>query len=38
MTQGLWEYEPRVFLYRPGSRATCPKEELIAFAQELKKL
>lgn len=35
---GIIEYEPRVFLYRPGSRATSSKEELVAFANELRKL
>lgn len=25
---GILEYEPRVFLYRPGSRAISPEEEL----------
>jgi len=35
---GIIEYEPRVFLYRPGSRANSPKEELVAFANELRKL
>lgn len=34
---GITEYEPRVFLYRPGSRATSPQEELITLANELKK-
>jgi bis(5'-adenosyl)-triphosphatase len=33
---GIVEYEPRVFLYRPGSRADSPKEELRAFANELR--
>jgi len=33
---GIIEYEPRVFLYRPGSRADSPKEELIAFANTLR--
>jgi len=33
---GIFEYEPRVFLYRPGSRADSPKEELIALAKELR--
>ncbi len=25
---GVWQYEPRRFLYRPGSRAPSPEEEL----------
>ncbi|HEY0010590.1 MAG TPA: HIT family protein [Candidatus Paceibacterota bacterium] len=25
---GIYQYDPRVFLYRPGSRATSPNEEL----------
>lgn len=35
---GITQYEPRVFLYRPGSRANSPKEELVAFANELREL
>jgi diadenosine tetraphosphate (Ap4A) HIT family hydrolase len=34
---GITEYEPRKFLYRPGSRATAPEEELIQIAEEVKK-
>lgn len=34
---GILEYEPRVFLYRPGSRADSPHEELLIFAEELRK-
>jgi histidine triad (HIT) family protein len=34
---GIWQYEPRQFLYRPGSRATSGEEELCQAAQELKK-
>lgn len=26
---GIYEYEPRKFLYRPGERETSPEEELI---------
>jgi histidine triad (HIT) family protein len=35
---GIYEYEPRKFLYRPGSRATTPDQELIAAAEELRVL
>lgn len=35
---GITEYEPRVFLYRPGSRADSPQEELVAFAKQLRSL
>lgn len=30
---GILEYEPRVFLYRPGSRATTSSQELTEVAQ-----
>ena len=33
---GVAQYEPRVFLYRPGSRADAPKEELISLSKELR--
>ncbi len=33
---GIVEYEPRRFLYRPGSRATSPTEELREVAALLK--
>lgn len=33
---GITEYEPRVFLYRPGSRADSQHEELVSFAKELR--
>ncbi|MFA6915387.1 MAG: HIT domain-containing protein [Parachlamydiales bacterium] len=33
---GITGYEPRVFLYRPGSRAKSPHEELTSFATELR--
>ena len=33
---GIVQYEPRVFLYRPGTRADSPKEELIALSKELR--
>lgn len=31
--QGITEYEPRKFLYRPGSREATPEEELIAVCE-----
>ncbi len=34
---GIIEYEPRVFLYRPGSRANTPPTELIALSKKLRK-
>jgi len=34
---GILEYEPRVFLYRPGSRATSPSEELEQTAALIRK-
>ena len=33
---GITEYEPRVFLYRPGSRADSQHEELASFAKKLR--
>jgi histidine triad (HIT) family protein len=33
---GIIDYEPRVFLYRPGSRAISPHDELTTFAKELR--
>ena len=33
---GILEYEPRKFLYRPGSRAITPKEELQQIATLIK--
>lgn len=33
---GILEYEPRVFLYRPGSRAISPLEELRQTAELIK--
>ncbi len=35
---GITHYEPRVFLYRPGSRADSPKDELIALSKELRNI
>jgi len=32
------QYEPRVFLYRPGSRADSPREELIILSKELREI
>ncbi len=32
---GITEYEPRKFLYRPGSREATPEEELRAVAKQL---
>ena len=34
--EGITEYEPRKFLYRPGSRETTPEAELQAIAQQIK--
>jgi bis(5'-adenosyl)-triphosphatase len=33
---GILQYEPRVFLYRPGSRAISPSEELQQIAELIK--
>lgn len=33
---GILQYEPRVFLYRPGSRAVSPQEELQQTAELIK--
>ncbi|HUC01924.1 MAG TPA: HIT family protein [Candidatus Paceibacterota bacterium] len=33
--EGITEYEPRKFLYRPGSRETTPEAELDAVAKEI---
>ncbi len=30
---GIYEYEPRKFLYRPGSRSETPQEELVSVAR-----
>jgi diadenosine tetraphosphate (Ap4A) HIT family hydrolase len=35
---GITEYEPRKFLYRPGSREETPEAELVAVAEEMKKV
>jgi len=34
--QGVYDYDPRKFLYRPGSRAVTPEEELNLLAAKLK--
>ena len=31
--KGVYKYDPREFLYRPGSREITPKEELISVAR-----
>jgi diadenosine tetraphosphate (Ap4A) HIT family hydrolase len=33
---GVYQYDPRKFLYRPGERETTPEEELQAVAREIK--
>lgn len=33
---GITEYEPRKFLYRPGSRESSPEKELQAVARKIK--
>lgn len=33
---GITQYEPRVFLYRPGTRSTSPEEELMSLASLLR--
>jgi len=33
---GIYEYEPRKFLYRPNSRENSPNQELIKIAQIIK--
>jgi diadenosine tetraphosphate (Ap4A) HIT family hydrolase len=35
---GIWKYEPREFLYRPGSRAKSPNEELKMIAKLIHKI
>ncbi len=34
---GVLQYEPRDFLYRPGSREATPQAELVAVAYEIKR-
>ena len=33
---GITEYEPRKFLYRPGSRAESPQQELLQVAERVR--
>ncbi|MBP9842355.1 MAG: HIT domain-containing protein [Simkaniaceae bacterium] len=33
---GIVEYEPRMFLYRPGTRNLSPQEELASIAKQLR--
>ncbi len=35
--KGIYEYEPRKFLYRPGSRADSPLNELLEVTKIIKK-
>ncbi len=35
---GIYEYEPRKFLYRPGEREATAEEELKMVAQQIRKL
>lgn len=35
--EGITEYEPRKFLYRPGSREPTPEAELLAVSQLVRK-
>ena len=35
--EGITEYEPRKFLYRPGSRAAMPEAELKALSEQIKR-
>jgi len=34
--EGITEYEPRKFLYRPGSREDTPEDELIEIVKQIK--
>ncbi len=34
--EGVYEYEPRKFLYRPGSREPTPEKELVEIAELIK--
>ena len=34
---GITEYDPRKFLYRPGSREESPDSELVSVVEEIKK-
>jgi diadenosine tetraphosphate (Ap4A) HIT family hydrolase len=33
---GIYEYEPRKFIYRPGEREISPEEELLAVRDLIK--
>lgn len=33
---GIYQYEPRVFLYRPGEREATPEQELAAVARQIR--
>ena len=35
--EGIVKYEPRKFLYRPGSRENSPQKELLVIAEMIKK-
>ena len=35
--QGIYKYDPREFLYRPGSREKSPEAELVSIAGSIKK-
>jgi diadenosine tetraphosphate (Ap4A) HIT family hydrolase len=36
--EGVTKYEPREFLYRPGSREETPQAELLAVTESVKKV
>lgn len=36
--EGITDYEPRKFIYRPGSREATPEAELHAIVEEIKKV
>jgi diadenosine tetraphosphate (Ap4A) HIT family hydrolase len=36
--EGIYEYEPRKFLYRPGSREATPEAELKAVSDEIRSM
>jgi diadenosine tetraphosphate (Ap4A) HIT family hydrolase len=33
---GVYQYDPRMFLYRPGERETSPEEELLVVAAQMR--
>lgn len=35
--EGVYQYEPRSFLYRPGTRALGPKEEILEVVELIRK-